>query len=300
MSAYDTIDLSALPLPPVVAALDAEAVVAELKAWLVDYDPDLEAVLTLESEPLVELLEALAYRETLWRASLNDAALAVLVPTATGGDLDHLAALVGLTRATLVPAQGDPLEPAVLESDAALRRRVMLAPTLGATAGSRASYVAQALAASTAVRDAAAVADAEDLGAVTVTILSTAEDGTPSVELLAQVTDHLNDETVRPLTDTVTVQAATVTTYTIEATLYTYAGPASQTVLTAAEAAALAYAEARFRLGHDVTLSGLYQALHVAGVQRVELAAPAATLEAGETLAYRCTEVTLTWGGVAL
>lgn len=300
MSTYDTIDLSALPLPPAVAQLDAEAVLGALKAWLIARDPTLATVLALESEPLVELLEALAYRETLWRGALNDAVRAVLVPTSTGADLDHLAALVGVGRRTIQAAQTSPPLAAVLEDDASLRRRVTLAPTLGATAGSRAYYIAQALAASELVRDAAAVASSGDPGAVTVTILATSADGTPSPELLSQVSGHLSSDLVRPLTDVVTVAPATVETYAIAATLYTYAGPASQSVTGAAQSAVTAYAEARYHLGHDVTLSGLYQALHVPGVQRVELQEPAQALLAGPAMAYRCTDIAVTWGGVDL
>jgi phage-related baseplate assembly protein len=48
--------------------------------------------------------------------------------------------------------------------------------------------------------------------------------------------------------------------------------------MAAALAGAQAYAEKMHRLGNDITLSGLYSALHVEGVQRVELNSPSAAI----------------------
>jgi phage-related baseplate assembly protein len=74
--------------------------------------------------------------------------------------------------------------------------------------------------------------------------------------------------------------------------------PVTTAVMAAAQAAATAYASAQHRLGRDVTLSGLFAALHQPGVQRVVLAAPAATLTIGSAQASWCTAITLTNGGV--
>ena len=73
---------------------------------------------------------------------------------------------------------------------------------------------------------------------------------------------------------------------------------AKQKKLAAAQAAATAYASAQHRIGRDVTQSGLFAALHQPGVQRVVLAAPAATLTIGSAQASWCTAITLTNGGV--
>jgi phage-related baseplate assembly protein len=86
--------------------------------------------------------------------------------------------------------------------------------------------------------------------------------------------------------------------YAITATLHFYAGPDSAVVLAAAQAAATAYAAAQHRIGRDVTQSGLFAALHQPGVQRVVLAAPAATLTIGSAQASWCAAITLTNGGV--
>ena len=96
--------------------------------------------------------------------------------------------------------------------------------------------------------------------------------------LLAAVLTTLSAEDVRPLTDQVLVQAAEIVPYTITAALTVYPGPDAATVRAAAAAATTAYAASVHRLGYDVTLSGLYAALHQPGVQRVALTAPAADL----------------------
>src|SRR5690554_5345569 len=105
------IDLSQLPAPSIVEELDFEAILADRKARLIDLFPDnqresVAEVLELESEPLLKLLQENAYRELLWRRRVNEAARAVMLPYATGADLDSVAALTNTQR--LVIAPGDP------------------------------------------------------------------------------------------------------------------------------------------------------------------------------------------------
>ena len=77
------IDLSGLPAPAVVEPLDAEAIIAEAKAWLLAVMPSLADTLDLESEPVTKLIELLSYRELLVRARVNDGARATMLATAT-------------------------------------------------------------------------------------------------------------------------------------------------------------------------------------------------------------------------
>ncbi|EEV5914885.1 baseplate assembly protein [Escherichia coli] len=51
------------------------------------------------------------------------------------------------------------------------------------------------------------------------------------------------------------------------------------------------------RLGRDIRLSAIYAALHVEGVQRVELAAPLADIVLNNTQASFCTEYRVVTGG---
>ncbi|WP_245231070.1 hypothetical protein [Parasedimentitalea huanghaiensis] len=87
--------------------------------------------------------------------------------------------------------------------------------------------------------------------------------------------------------------------YSIVATLTVLPGPDSTVVRQSAEDAATAYATTQNRLGRDVTLSGLYSALHQPGVQNVTLTSPAADIVIGEAQASFCTSVTVTVGGIS-
>ncbi|MGV5943123.1 baseplate assembly protein, partial [Escherichia coli] len=60
--------------------------------------------LELESEPVTKLLQENAYRELLLRQRINEAAQAVMVAYAMGGDLDQIAANYNVKRLTVTPA----------------------------------------------------------------------------------------------------------------------------------------------------------------------------------------------------
>ncbi|EIY5532017.1 baseplate assembly protein, partial [Salmonella enterica] len=64
-----------------------------------------------------------------------------------------------------------------------------------------------------------------------------------------------------------------------------------------AEAKLKAYISAQHRLGRDIRKSAIYAALHVEGVQRVELAAPVADIVLDNTQASFCTDYSLVIGG---
>ncbi|HCF3256181.1 TPA: baseplate assembly protein, partial [Pseudomonas aeruginosa] len=97
MKTFAAIDLSQLPAPSVVEPLDYEQIFIERKAyavslWPADQQAEVAATLELESEPLTKLLQENAYRETIWRQRVNEAALANMLASAQGADLDQLAA----------------------------------------------------------------------------------------------------------------------------------------------------------------------------------------------------------------
>jgi phage-related baseplate assembly protein len=259
-------------------------------------DPDFTSI--VESDPAYKVLEVAAYRELLLRARVNDACRAVHVASSAAADLDQLAALFGVTRKTITPAAPDAIPPveAVMESDADLRARVILAPESLSTAGPPGAYRSHALRVAD-VRDVSV--ESPTYGAVVVTILSRTGDGAAPAATLAAVRAILNHEDVRPLTDHVTVQSAEIVTYAIAALLYTYAGPAPEVVMQTAHERARAYAAAMHRLGNDITHSGLYAALHVPGVQRVEIVSPQETIIIQPDQAPHCTAITLTHAGAA-
>lgn len=292
------IDLSQLPTPRVVERLDYEEILAALKDELLAEDASLAEVLELESEPLTKLLQVVAYRETVLRARVNDAARSVMLAYAQDEDLDHLGALFGVERLETDPGDPDaiPPEPAEYESDSEMRRRIQLSLYGLSVAGPEGAYVYHALSADGDVLDASA--HSPEPGEVVVSVLAREGDGSAGSELLASVEAAVSAEDVRPLTDHVTVQSAEILDYTIEATLFTDPGPDPQVVIDAAREAVEAYAEAQHRLGRNVTRSGLYAALHRPGVTRVTLEAPTETLEVSRQQAAWCTDISLTDGGV--
>ncbi|MEX3555907.1 MAG: baseplate J/gp47 family protein [Burkholderia gladioli] len=268
------IDLSRLPAPDVVETIDYEAMLAERKAGILALMPEpkraeVAATLDMESEPLAIVLQESVYREMLLRQRVNDAARAVMLAFARNGDLDQIAVLLGVERLTIKPADPVTGSPAVMESDPELRYRTQLAPQGYSVAGPEGAYKSHALAAHGAVLDASATSPAP--GEVLVTVLSRAGDGTPAQAVLDAVATALSAEDVRPLTDNVTVRGAQIVRYAIDATLYTFAGPDSSVVLKEARARIDQYVADSHRLAREVTLSGIYAALHVDGVERIKL-----------------------------
>ncbi|MDO5606695.1 MAG: baseplate J/gp47 family protein, partial [Paracoccus sp. (in: a-proteobacteria)] len=255
--------------------------------------PQLGPVLELESEPLTKLLEVCAYREMVIRARINDAARAVMLATATGADLDNLAALLGVERLMLAAgdAQARPPIPPVYESDDDMRLRAQLALEGFSVAGPRGAYEYHARSASADVADVAV--DSPEPGKVRVTVMARTGDGAADATLLDEVRAALNDERVRPLCDTVSVRSASVTSYTIQAALSIAPGPDAGVVLERARAAAAAYAENTRRIGTAVTISGLHAALHGPGVQRVALTRPTAEVDPGPGGVAHCTNITV-------
>lgn len=292
-----SVDLSLLPPPAVVEPLDFEAVLASMQTDALAVFPELADVLALESEPVTKLLQVMAYRELLLRARVNDSARAVMLASATGADLDQLAALLGVARLVLDPGDATAIPPiaATLESDADLRRRVQLAPEGFSVAGPEGAYIFHAL----TVADAAdASVESPAPGEVLVSVLSRLGDGTASAELVQAVAAVLTSTGVRPLTDQVTVQSAQIVPYTVAATLWVLPGPDAAVVLAAAQARVAALAESTRKLGRDIVRSALIAALHVDGVQRVDLLAPAADIVLTNSQAGAATLIDITSGGV--
>lgn len=266
------IDLSRLPPPDVVETLDYETIYARRRADFLTRYPEFTAF--VESDPAIKLLETGAYAELVLRQRINDAARSVLIAYALGGDLDNLAAIFGVVRQVITPANPPTVPTAIMESDDDLRRRVLLAPDSYSVAGPASAYVFHALSADGDVLDASAVSPRP--GEVTVSILSRIGDGTASPELVATVRDLLAGDEVRPLTDRVTVQAAELVPFDVVAQLTLYPGPDAQLILDNATAALDQLLATNRRLGRNIARSAIIAALHAGGVQNVNLIEPAA------------------------
>ena len=290
--AFTVIDLSQLPPPKVVEALDYEQTLSQILAELKRRYPDFSA--PLESDPAYKILEVCAYREVLLRAKINDEAQAVMLPYATGSDLDNLGALWNVKRLVIDAGDPDAIPPRepTYETDSALRYRIQLSMEGQTNAGTLGSYIFQSLSASGQVKD--AKPKRKNDASILNTILSHEGNGTPSADLLKTVTDHLMQKHIRQLTDDLTVQGAKITTYRVKADLYTQGGLGVEQVMNAARDAVQKFVESRHKLGVIVPVSGIYGALQQAGVSRVVLHEPAADIKPTDVQAAYCSAIELT------
>lgn len=325
---FTGVDLSRLPAPDVIEALDFETIYAQALAQFQTYFPSFNA--TVESDPIVMLLQLFSFRELMLRQRVNDAARAVMPAFAVGADLDNVADIVGVERFIITPADPEHSIPAVYESDDSLRRRMVLAPEGFSVAGPTGAYIFHALSANADVLDAGADSpEPDDIrqivldvltshgaaaglitamttaldaaawpGDVQVTVLSRQGDGTASPDVLADVAAKLTSEGVRPLTDHVTVASAQIVPFAIEATITFLSGPDRSVVLAAAQARLADHLKASLLLGRDVTRAGIIAALHPEGVQNITLTSPAADIVLTRKQAGYCTGVTLHDAGV--
>jgi phage-related baseplate assembly protein len=237
-------------------------------------------VLALESEPLRKLLEVGAYREMMLRADFNSRAKGLFLAYATGTDLDH----IGVTYFQVERLEG--------ESDSNYRTRISLRPDSYSTAGSANSYRYHAMSASALVKDASAINGGP--GEVIVTVLSTEGDGTADSELLQAVTDAVNADEVRPLTDTVTVQSAAILTTPSRPSSLPATGQALHLCWKPPSPRAEEYATRQRLLGKGMKRDAVLAALWIDGVENVVLIAPLADLPATQEESAYCTGITVT------
>jgi phage-related baseplate assembly protein len=332
------IDPSALLPPQAIQTISVEEEFAAMRDELIAKDPTLETVLALDSEPLTTLLQACALRVSNVRQESNDRVKGLLLAFAVGADLDH----IGLTyyrTARLVLDPGDPSavppRDPVYETDDDYRARCLIAEDGYSTAGPVGAYVYHAKSASGDVKGVDAISPVferlvltpeqeaalppgaqayivvEDYGladptpaSVVVPVLSRLGDGTPDQALLDAITAALDDD-VRPLTDEVIVQAATIIDYTVNATLTVYEGFNQGNIIAAAQASLDAYTASHHELGHAPTELGVRAALKVSGVHDVTLndtgngTDMTATLVVPLTAAAYCIGRTIAIGGTA-
>ncbi|MEC8036496.1 MAG: baseplate J/gp47 family protein [Pseudomonadota bacterium] len=283
------VDLSRLPAPQVIETLSFDAIKAAMLADFQTRFAEYDAL--VESDPAMKLIEVFAYRELLLRQNFNERAVSMLLPFATGADLDNLAAFFGVSRLVVTPADPGTGAAAIMEDDTALLRRVQLAPDSYSVAGPESAYVFHALTADGTIADASAVMG--DPGEVIVSLLSAEGDGTASAAQIAAVEAVLTHDEVRPLTDSVAVQSAQIVDYAIHARLQIAYGPDTQLVLSTAQASLDAYLANRRKLGRLVSHSGHAGALQVAGVETLDLISPADDIPIARTQAAHPTSITI-------
>lgn len=164
-----------------------------------------------------------------------------------------------------------------IEQDYSYREAIHIAPERFSVAGPVGAYQFFAKHASALISDVAV--SSPNPGEVDVRILL---DGgaIPGAEMLQIVSDALNDRSVRPLTDHVTVQAPVVTTYDIDLTYYIDTEDiANETVIqnnvTSAVNEFVLWTKGK--IGRDINPSELIRKIIVAGAKRAEIRSPTFT-----------------------
>ncbi|WP_043606107.1 baseplate assembly protein [Novosphingobium sp. Rr 2-17] len=294
---FTAVDLSRLPAPDLIEALDFETILADAVAY---FKAEMAKVgVTFEnrdSDPATKLLQTFSYLAQLLRQRVNDAARGVMPAYAVNGDLDNIAALFGVMRKTIVAADPALGTAAVMESDTEFRRRMVLAPEGYSVAGPEGAYLFHALSADAEVLD--ATATSPEPGHVVVSLLSREGNGAASARLIGVVQAYLAADTRRPLTDFVTTQSAEIVQYAVDYDYTTYSGPDQTLVGASSQAAVEAYVAESHRIGRDITRSALFAAAHVEGMQNVVLRSPPADIPISRTQAPYCTGVTARAAGL--
>ena len=301
---FADIDLAALPPAEVLAREGEEEILARRKAELVELARAeggdalalaVQVSIDAEGEVLAKTLEAGAWEEFTTRGEFIDRLKGQMLAYATGATLEHLGAFYGVERLIAIPGDPDatPPIPNVLETDAALRRRIQLAPEGLSAAGTPGAFLFNSLSVS-GVRDAAVISP--DPIEVDIYALGFEGDGTPSAEVLAAI-DAMHAEW-RAVGIVIRIHPATIVPYTLEADLKFLPGPSPAVVLAAAQEAAEAVVVERSRLGFDVPRSALLAALHQPGVHSVVLIEPAEDLVIEPSEASVATSITIRDAGV--
>lgn len=294
------IDLSLLAPPEIIESLDFETILADCKAYLISIYPEAEAMLDLESEPMVKTVEVWAYRELLLRSRYNDEARALLLALSKGTDLDHIGITYYDGELRLLVSSGDALAvppiAEVWEKDDDFRQRLALKPESYSVAGPRDAFKFHGLSASGQVKDIGVTSPTP--GTTSIYVLSRSGSGVPDSTIITAVSTRLNGEEIRPLSEEVLVYPATITNYSLNIQLTLYPGASSELAISAAQTALAAYADAHHRLDAEITISAIIAAAHVAGVKRTVVVSPSAEITCDVGHAPYCTGITVTVIGV--
>lgn len=183
------------------------------------------------------------------------------------------------------------------EDDESYRERIHEAPEKFSTAGPSLAYAYHAKSASALIADVYAHTPAP--GEVDVYVLLRGGI-VPGEEIIALVGAKLNDASIRPLTDKVTVKAPAPVTYNIDAVYYidrrdaTEAAAIQKRTESAVQDFVLWQKE---RLGRDINPTELYYRLREAGVKRAEIKLPVFTKTEKNQVAV-ADQIKVTFGGL--
>lgn len=184
-----------------------------------------------------------------------------------------------------------------IEGDDSLAERVFLAPASYSTAGPRDAYIQYTKSYGAGIGSVNVTSPKE----CEVEIRVLLKDGSlPSEALLDGILEHLNDDTIRPLTDHLTVLAPETVSYDVTLSYYVAKSDAAKavTIQSAVAAAINEYNEWQtFTIGRDINPSELIKRVVAAGAKRAVVTLPEFTVVPPTTVA-RVGKVSVTYGGV--
>ncbi|MGI9278198.1 MAG: baseplate assembly protein [Endozoicomonas sp.] len=292
MTTYTVSTLSQLTPPEFVEDYSVEAIFAQRLAELRKLDPELADSLRVGDPTYNNLLQG-SIREAKLRQRINEAGKAILPAYAKNSDLDQLGARYKVFRQVIDagdPNATPPIDP-VMEEDDRFLERIMLSMEGQTNAGTEGFYRFHALSSDPEVLNSAEKSPAA--GQVLISILSRTGDGSASPELLGRVRSYLMSPERRQMTDELTIQSISVSTYRIEAVLTVEAGPTAGLALEEARTEAQEYVNLMHRKKAVVSLSGVYAALQQPGVVSVNLISPSTNINPGDTGAAYCSAIEL-------
>lgn len=188
-----------------------------------------------------------------------------------------------------------------VESDEALAERIKLAPSKLSVAGPHDAYVYHALSYSPSIIDVSVYGKDDTPGVVYIHPLL--EGGVlPQSAFLTGLKEFLSGDTIRPLTDTLSVTAATASNYKINFTWYLSTADIdkiAQITEQVTQAAETYRLWQQSKNGRDINPDYLIQLLKAAGAKRVLITTPVFTkLEKNQVAQCSAdTDVTITYGG---
>lgn len=183
------------------------------------------------------------------------------------------------------------------ETDESLKERVFEAPEGYSTTGPVGAYEYHVKNAMQGIED--VVVLSEKPGEVDI-YFTTNNGGIPNSAMIQKVEEYLNDKTIRPLTDKISVRVPEEAICDIDITYYIAASDkaAVSEIQTKVESAVAAYSIWQTeKIGRDINPSHLIKKVMDAGVKRITVKSPSFTILNGSTIA-KIGNVTVNYGGV--
>lgn len=232
------------------------------------------------SELAGALVDTIEQRRQLLFDQLNELTRSVMLATASGAFLDQAAALLGVKRMTVTPAdpKANPPQPAVMESDERLCLRARLSMQAMSHAGCKGCYRFYTLSASAHVKDVSVFTRDEHVAADVVNIFILGDSGRgDGGDVAGDILGHVERAigNVASITDRIKIRWAKIVDYRVEAKLQIDKQADQAEVMAAASAAVRKLVRDNHRLGKNIVRDEFLSALYQPGVERVLLIEPA-------------------------